>query len=391
MKKNLMGFAALTLILASCSKNEVVENIGSDKGLIKFSAISGTLSTKAAETVLTDLQTAGVDVFALITNDKGATYSEYFTDRLTYTTSWAPVNKRFLKEVYKNEFYSIYPTQTGVTAATLATAGVGFAYTVKATADEDLLGAAATGTYTPSTDGSTGVTVTLPFNHLLSQVNLAVKLDNTTYGNVVITDIQFNNVGAKGTYKFNANADAGTPVTEGKGVDSHWAADATPTDAYKNFTIGQGIDTKGKTAFTIGTEKFFLPGGGEIGDFTADMKASSLMPMPLAFSPTAELKSTITFKFQAYDLSGDGQTVEVTNGMTTGTIDLTAIKIDGSAHVWKQGLRYIYVVDFDSWFKNRELKFDVQVNDWENYDWTKEPYNKGRGLVTLTPFTQTQP
>ncbi|CDN31941.1 hypothetical protein BN938_1861 [Mucinivorans hirudinis] len=371
MKKILMGFAALTLILSSCSKNEVADNVNSEKGLIKFSAISGALSSKAAETVLTDLQTDGVDVFALTTDDDGATYSEYFTDRLTYTTSWAPATKRFLKSGYKNEFYSIYPSQTGVTASSLATAGVGFAYTVNTNANEDLLGAAATETYAPSTDGSTGVAVVLPFNHLLSQVNLGVKNNISTLGNVVITDIQFNNVGAKGTYKFG---------TEGKGVDSHWTADGTQTEVYKNFTIGQGITTKTDTPDTDredplykGVTGAYLPGGS--GTFATDMATSSLMLMPLPFIAT----STITFKFQAYDLAG----TEITNGKADGTINLSAIQIDGNAHVWKQGLRYIYVVDFDSWFKNRELKFSVTLSDWENYNWGGTA-GTGTGVVDIT-------
>lgn len=364
MKKILMGFAAFTLMLSSCSENEVIDNVNSEKGLIKFSAIAGNVSTKATERVISDLQTNGVTVFAL-TKDlpSGTTYIPYFTERLTYTTAWAPGIKRYLKEGVKNEFYSIYPAVSGVTEQTLADAGVGFDYTVNTTADEDLLGAAATGTYAPSADGSADVPVLLPFNHLLSQVNLGVKLDNTPVtgiGNVVITDISFNNVGAKGSYKFG---------TEGKGVDSQWTADATAPRS--DFTIAEGIDTVNETAETTVTGGVFLPGG--TGVFATDMATSSLMPMPLAFST-----STITFTFRAYDLAGK----EVTNGETSGTINLDATNI-----AWKQGLRYVYVVDFEPWFKNRELKFTVTLSDWENYDWN-DVTGAGTGVVDVALSNQ---
>lgn len=357
MKKFLMGFAALTLILSSCSENEVIDNVNGEKGLIKFSAISGNVSSKAAERVLLDLQAGNLTVFAL-TKDLlgGTTYTPYFTEVLTYTTSWAPGIKRYLKDGVKNEFYSIYPAVSGVTAQTLADAGVGFNYTVNSAADEDLLGAAATGNYQPSTN-VTGVPVTLPFHHLLSQVNFGVKLDKLTFGNVEITGIRFNNVGAKGSYAFG---------TEGKGIDTHWTADATTPRS--DFTITPGIDTKKDTAEVIVTGGVFLPGGK--GVFAKDMATSSLMPMPLAFST-----SSITFSFRAYDLEGK----EVTNGLTTGTINLDATP------AWKQGLRYIYVVDFEPWFKNRELKFDVTLSDWENYNWNNIQ-GAGTGVVDVTTF-----
>lgn len=376
MKKNLLGFIALTLALSSCSKSEVVEDININQGLIKFSAISGNVSTKAVEKALTDLQGAGVPVFALTKElPSGTTYTPYFTETLTYSTpgtpggTWAPSIKRYLRDGAKNEFYSIYPVVPDVTEAAdlilQADAGVGFDYTVNDDADEDLLGAAATDSYDASTDGSTGVAVTIPFHHLLSQVNLGVKITNTVYGNVEITGIQFNNVGAKGSYKFNGNA------TEGKDIESNWTADGT--NPYDDFSITKDIITKNDIVETVVTGGVYLPGGTATlnGDFKEIMAASSLMPMPLSFDAT----STITFTFKAYDL--EGKEVTDPNSTTTGTISLDATNVP-----WKQGLRYIYVVDFDSWFKNRELKFNVTLSDWENYDWN-DVSGAGTGVVDV--------
>lgn len=350
MKKIFLGIAACTLMLASCTQNEVVENINEGKGALRFSAISGNISTRAAETVIKDLQDNGVDLFALIKPSDESTYSEYFTDKLAYdiaTTSWAPGTKRYLKEGFVNQFYSIYPAQTGINAETLATAGVGFDYAVKAGASEDLLGAAATEEYKPSGDGN-GVAVKMPFYHLLAQANFGVT-GVKGLGHVEITEISFNQVGASGTYKFG---------TEGVG-NNNWT---NPTRADFPMTSAE-IKTK-----TV------LPAPGD-DIYLLDRTAHSLMLVPAAFST-----STITFKFRVYDLAD----TEVTDGETIGTISLDATAQANPDAAWKQGLRYVYLIDFSEWFANRLLKFTVELDDWENYDWgTVE--GAGSGVVEIQP------
>lgn len=345
MKKFFLGFAAFTLISTSCSQNEVAEDINQDSAALKFGAITGNLSSRAAEVAITDLQTSGIDLFALITADAGATYAEYFTDKLTYTagtpSSWAPGSKRYLKEGFKNEFYSIHPAQTDLTAAKLATDGAKFTYAVKAGATEDLLGAAAKEDYKVSTDGN-GVPVIMPFKHLLAQANFGVA-GVEGMGNVKVSNIKFNNVGASGTYAF-ANA----------------AWSATTLSAY--LMTGAEIDTK-TDAQTPALS----------GNYILDRATYSLMLVPAAFAT-----STITFDFQAYDLAG----VEVTNGVTKGTIDLDATVTANTKAAWMSGLRYVYLLDFANWFANRELKFSVSLSDWENYDWN-DVEGAGDGIVTV--------
>lgn len=344
MKKNFLGIAALALILTSCSQSEIVENINEDNGVIKFSAISGNVSTKATETLMADLERDGVDIFALITNDAGTTYTEYFTDKLAFTagSGWATTiaTKRYLKEGYKNEFYSIYPAQTGIDAASLVTNKASFSYTIKTGATEDLLGAAAKETYKPSTN-TDGVHVTMPFNHLLAQVNLGVDGSIVGLGHVIIKGIEFNQVGSAGTYTFK--------TTQGKGVNN-WS-----NPSYAKFSMTGTINTENGTPDPVNTH------------FILDRAAHSLMLVPAEFNT-----STITFTFQAFDLAG----TEITNGETTGTITL-----DPTAE-WNQGLRYIYLINFEDWYAKRELKFSVSISGWENYDWGNVE-NGGDGIVEI--------
>lgn len=335
MKKIFLGFAALILTITSCSKSQVTESIGEEQGVIRFSAISGNVSTKATETVMLNLETSGVDLFAF--TEKDGTYAKYFTDALEHDADgWKTTvaAKRYLKEGFKNEFYSVYPKGT-TDADKLLAGGIGFDYTVKATAQEDLLGAKATGTYTPSGDQS-GVTVTMPFKHLLAQANVGVNNSIVGLGHVEITAIAFNAVGSAGTYTFGTE---------------EWTA---PTHAA--FTMLSSINTENDPA---------APSGHYLG--------TSLMLVPAAFAT-----STITFKFQAYDLAG----TEITNGETVGAINLDATVITNPDAAWKAGLRYIYLIDFMDWYANRELKFGVSVDGWENFDWGTTT-GAGTGVVEI--------
>lgn len=340
MKNYVLGFATFSLIMMTgCTNNEIIDRIDSEHGSIRFSAISGKINSKAAETDISHLKQNGVTVFALTTADNGINYSEYFTDVLTYTEGtpgvWNTSVKRYLKEDMKNEFYSVYP-KGAVSAATLADNQLSFSYSVSKDADEDLLGASAKGSYSPSNDKSTGVPVTLPFHHLLSQINFGIRLNNKTYGNVVVSEIVYQNVGASGQYTFG---------TEGIGVNN-WS-----NTSLNNFALPLTAEINTETPDSdININVPF--------SFVLDRAKYSLMLVPARFS-----NSSISFKFQAYDLSGK----EITNGITTESVALENKPLE-TQPFWKQGTRYTYLIDFDKWFIDRELKFDVTISDWVDYN-----------------------
>lgn len=343
MRKILLSFAVFVMMLTGCSKNEVVDNVNEGSDALLFSPISGNVSSKAAEVVMKDLQDNGVALFALAKDTKTSTYSSYFDETLTYKdAAWSTTVKRYLKEGVKNEFYSVYPSGVIANGAALITTNTEVAFDYTATGAVDLLGAAAKDTYTPSTDGSTGVNVTMPFNHLLAQANFGIKALGGI-GEVKITEIQFNGVGSKGKYTFG---------TEGKGVNN-WSA-----PEYAAFPMtGAAIDTKAGT-----------PAADKDGNFILARGTYSLMLVPAVFTAA----STITFKFQAYDTAG----TEVTNGKADATIQL-----DPTTD-WTQGMRYVYLIDFGKWFSDRELKFTVGMNDWENNDWG-DVAGDGEGIVDV--------
>lgn len=342
MKNFLMGFAAFTLVLSSCSQNDVVETIDQNNGAIKFGAIAGNLSSRASEATMADLEAAGVDLFALITKGEGQPYTKYFEDKLTLADGvWSTTTTRYLKEGYKNEFYSIFPAQSGIDADKLAADGPKFAFTVGAAADVDLLGAAATGDYKPSV---VGVAVTMPFYHLLSQANFGITGVPTLCRIDIKNTITFKAVGATGTYTLGGEAIGG----------NNWTA---PT--YGDFVMKSGLDTKD-----------LAPDAD--GHYILDRAANSLMLVPAAFN-----SSSITFTFQAYDSAG----VEITNGETVGTINLDSTSATAA---WTQGLRYLYLVDFADWFSTRQLSFSVSLGGWENYDWN-DVEGGGDGIVEILP------
>lgn len=343
MKIFLLSFAVFAMMLTSCSKNEVVDNVNEGSDALLFSPISGNVSSRAVEVVMKDLQDKGVALFALIKDTETNAYFSYFDETLTYKDlAWSTGAKRYLKEGFKNEFYSVYPSSVIANGADLIKTNTEVAFEYTASGAVDLLGAAAKDAYIPSTDGSTGVKVTMPFNHLLAQANFGIK-GLGGIGEVKITDIQFNGVGSKGKYTFG---------TEGKGVNN-WSA-----PAYAAFPMTDAeIDTKAGT-----------PAADKDGNFILARDTYSLMLVPAAFTTT----STITFKFQAYDTTD----TEVTNGKVDATIQL-----DPTTD-WTQGMRYVYLIDFGKWFSDRELKFTVEMNDWENNDWDNVA-GGGSGIVDV--------
>lgn len=170
MKTMWMGFAALALILTSCSKNETFENEASANA-IRFRNLNDRLTTRAANDT-----NSNYGVYALLNNGTPAATGWFMDNQLVKGTDNSYSTLKFWPRVGTIDFYAYAPhasanlTLTGV-AWNATTPTFGLSYTVPANADEDLTIAA------PVTGASQATgQVGLVFSHMLSRFDFSAQL-----------------------------------------------------------------------------------------------------------------------------------------------------------------------------------------------------------------------
>lgn len=399
MKRLLMGLAACTLIMTSCSKQEIVENVDANKGQLSFSPLTGK-QTKASEITNSTLTgIAGADnpikMFAYYATD-GTTWTKWFDDALYYDAKEWKIGSTRFQNSQATKYFTYWPAE-GVTVDKSSFDGPDFTksdpkftYTVQADQANqlDLIGGV--------TDVAANDTeVEIQTRHLLAQVNFGVRAYEGA--KITIKDIKIESVYNKAdfTYKAKDAAPLGT-----------WSNFNTTTTEY-NYSFGKGgTFTTESDAKKIATGDTYIFGdGGKWGPGTTaestyyvlanglakkgtevadgDKLSNSLMLIPQEFKDN---KAKVTFKYSITDV--DNAPVVETDGsffLDFGTTLNTAY-----ANVWKQNYRYVYIIDFQDMLDDNKLTFtvDVETHEWENYD-NNNPDDPGTGIVDIQAIGST--
>lgn len=393
MKTLIMGFAAFTLALTSCQKQDLLDHIddGSD-GQMQFAVYQGT-ATKAAELMNSSLQAASettpIPLYAY-TGAQSNVKALYFEEALTWnsptTGKWNTGYPRFLPQTGVLQFYTYYPTDGVVYAPNLgANTNPTLTYTVKnnetnpASVQDDLVAAAL--------NDHASTKIVIPMRHILSQINFGVK---GYYGaKIEIKDIKICQVNSSGTFTLN-NTDETTWV---------WSGQATPADypyAFSAFTT-PGVDATNESNYTYffgdggncgpgyglanGANKWYVGNDGTAVDattittpanFTNNPKNSlMLLPQNLATGMSA---AYVTFNYRISDLGTPAAwIVGSASSYVAGKFDLHFTTGTGANEYdkkWDPNYRYVYIIDFTNFLDGQKLTFDVdvQLNPWENYN-----------------------
>ena len=202
MKKSLLAVVA-ALAMAGCSQNDLVDEIDNGgKTPINFNSVV----RKGSRAVSTT--TATFDNFTVYAYSSSAAYdgnaaSFFFTDDISYTTSWAGKQTIYWPETGNVHFFAYSPKSAATYAPSTEddlTAYPTLQYTVTAENQVDLL-AANTINKTKTTD-----VVSLSFKHLLTQINFSIKLPIKGL-KYTITSIKLTGVNSIGTFTYNGTAE----------------------------------------------------------------------------------------------------------------------------------------------------------------------------------------
>ncbi|MDR0954360.1 MAG: fimbrillin family protein [Rikenellaceae bacterium] len=332
MKKKLfLGVAMCAMLFgaASCAK-ETGESLTTDGGTIQFRPALGK-QTRASETTLDGLKaevasggTAHLDVYAYKAGDATQQGAAFELKWDSSESKWVVSNGDQEHPGFALRYYSAYPAVTG----TPTTDDWTFSYTIEADPSDqvDLIGDAV--------PAQMNAHVNLNYDHLLSQVNFAVVA--MPYVKITISNITVTGVTNQASYSFK------------NGV---WTGH-TGTGTYVYVPDG-GAKTTLEAGSVASSSKVDLGNGTTL--------SNALMLMPQVFNTS----STATFSF-TYSLDLDKD--------SNGSFE-TSIASGKSATVnfgdfdkleWEKGFRYLYVIDFESWFTEGKITFDVQVSGWQD-------------------------
>lgn len=313
MKKILfVALAAATMM--SCTENEVIENAGNKK-VVKFgTAVSST--TRAAITNIAALQASGFTVYAYNTGKDAAgtgLLNNKFMDNLAVTYSapnWTFTGTYYWPLDQKIQFFA-YAKDTDATYNVAADAKyptIDYTIAAEPAQQKDFVVAEAVN------QTSSNNTVTLKFNHVLTQVNFSVKGDdeNLTYK---IASLKIEGVANTGTYSY------GTDI---------WTA--TGTAGTYTYPIAADASVTGTTAVKL------------------DQDNGALMLMPQTL--TAAAKINITYS--------------VYNGNDPVAAEITApVALTGTA-AWEPGKKIRYTLTLAN--NAAKVSFAPEVGEWSATD-----------------------
>jgi len=318
MKKSVLWSVALLpllMLLASSCSQEVVESKKDRTNQIAFKAAVGKQTVTKAQEFLNSSWTNGNSFVIHAFNTGGAAFTPS-TFTLTYNSgSWSygtPVLHPG-PGITSLTYYAYYPA-TGVTTPTFNGTDGSFGYTIQST-QVDLI---ATKTV------SNLAAVTLTFNHLLSQVNFAIKgFDGVK---IEVKNISVNGVKNSGTFAYNA---------------AGWSS-LSGSASYNYTPVGSAI--------TDGTDAILYLGnkGGTNQADNNNANALMLMPQPLG-------TATIKFDYEIKNAISE-VVMDAANNVEVDLIDLVAN--------WLPGKRYLFLLDFSSLLSEDYITFTVVVNEW---------------------------
>lgn len=375
--------AFLLLLTVSCQNSEVFEHAEEEATQLWFNATLGAAqtATRASESdnnMLKKASAAGTNLPHMVihtyTGTPGSSLKPYFSDELGYFTSgdYWDVNSgkaRFLPQGGMN-LYAYFATDivdkgslTGIDYLPPATATdhPKLTYTVDnsdALHQLDLIAA--------KVENITQPDVSIPFRHILSQVNFGVK--GIDRHQIMIKNIRINNLYGKGT--FNYESWSWTPDNNvvhsypyyfpdrkeqvlGSGSGQYYRTQGTNNDSQNTYIFGDG----GKFGPGDGNTILYAQTESTTNDYatkanTKETLHNSLMLLPQEIKANPD--ATVTFD---YEITINGQTIR------SGTD--CHVRLD-SYHDWRPNLRYVYVFNFDD--PSDKITFDLLINEWQNWD-----------------------
>lgn len=415
MKKLLMGFAICTLILTSCSKQEVTENVDSPQGQLSFSTGLGKPSSRAAEWTNTSLQGAAltgtpIAMYAYQETPPAlsGTFKEWFKDDLYYDQTakvWKIKTTRF-RNTAETKYVTFFPNtpanltvemdaveiaKTTFETADFATGGKfpAFKYKVAATSilQEDLI----VGVTKVAAEQSN---IIVGMRHALSQVNFGTVGYNGA--NITLRDINITGINSEAVYTYKAVDEAPAGVW---GIPTV-AATYSYFDYSNTDKIAPNLNLQPTVSWEATTgDRYIFGDGGNWGPGKENITfyptkatgvwknhaandaalGNSLMLMPQTLTTTAK----VTFEYQITDKTG----AFVAGGPDAATWEKGEFKLDFSTGTadedyksrWDQNMRYVYMIDFTDFLDGAALSFtvDVDAQPWVNYD------NGGNGEVII--------
>jgi hypothetical protein len=343
MKNIFLGVATLSMLFGAVGcATETGEDLANEGNAVTFQVgMKSQKQTRSSEITLDWLQDGSNNIDVMAYGVGSATLTYKFA--LAWDASknaWVDTNadpefggKPFLQPGHQLRYYATFPSYnpnegSGTVTNPVATeTDYTFDYFVQSdveNAQEDLMGASIPATMAHD--------LRLPFKHLLSEVNFAVKALSGI--NIDITGITVQNVLDKGTYSF-ANGWGSLGSTAAKGTYTY-----TPDPSEANLLKGGQHD-----------DIRYL--GNHKGNYGFN---NALMLIPQEFTGSNNGSFTVTFS-----LTEIGSEVAVATGKTA-----TVYFRDLDANKWEEGKRYIYVIDFSSYFASGNVTISADVDSWED-------------------------
>lgn len=370
MKKSFFILAAIALFAASCTKTEVVSNDSqvSQRG-IGFSAYTAK-HTKAAQT---DVTTGNFNSFEVTAIGNGAVYFDNVTFTKNNEGVWASTPLYFWPAFPLT--FCAYNTPSGYDTPVQPT---GFGRTINATTQtlevipaaelayqQDLVAAYAE--YKKESDATnTGNSLSLTFNHYLTQVIVNATNENSTY-QVIVDGVKIANMAGVGTYTFSTNTMTAADGSKNNDFSADYTAGFTAktltseakevmTDAGtgKWYLIPQSVaswnpstdinNTNHGTYLALKVKITANNGALKIYPATGDNSGWMAVPIPSALSFLQGWKYSVNIKF----FSNNG----------AGYVDPeVGSDLDGDGVANDNGKKII----------GGEIKFNAYVDGWNNY------------------------
>ena len=344
---------ASMLLATSCSENQDVMGVNLSNRSIQINPSIGHASTRAVETNVSNLGSFRVSAFQ-------ASQANYM-DKVLYSNkggAWTTDAGKFFWPVEGDlHFFAYAPEVPGaadapgtyeITSSSQKLAN--FSPCATAAEQKDFVYAYAKGNLT--SNGTSGVDV--DFKHVLTEVSIAAKNDNSAY-TVEVTGVKLGNIKSKGTFTFPAVGGA-TPAS--------WDLS------------GSGVATY-TTTWTTANKL-----GKTVSSLDASNVAFMLLPQQLATNTKTSAGNYIALKVKITMQGG-----EVLHN------DWAYIGIDTN---WEMGKHYTYTLDFTSGagqteagkmiISGKDIKLNVSASDWteEKPYWQNEIKGKNDNSKAFT-------
>lgn len=337
MKKTFVPLIGAIALLASCAENDMVDKgFAPSSDLISFSTYMGPSSRATAVETLDSLKTKNFKVFAAYTGGNAwadatdKTPNFMYNDPVTWdatavsgTGAWTYAGAKYWPQSGNVTFYAYSPNLSTHVEHSLATAATApsFVYTVPdlVNAQEDLLADIAADK--TKADG----TVHFTFDHLLSKIGFAAKL-NAAYAGAAVEVTKL-----KITYKASTIQNKAT---------------YTYADTNTEASIWSDFDA---TTFMAGDNELQPTAGVTLGTTLAPLNSSDKFLMLL---PQTTVSSALQARIE-YTVSYAADGVETQN---VATVDLPAC-------TWLPGKQYTYNFNISL---NAVTFGDITVNPWDD-------------------------